>query len=277
MSVLAAGLLMVFLLYALLLGACFGIMMWLPGSILSTPAKTLLNWLPPYLRGKALRNWAAATAEQLAKERLGGKRSACTGVRLAADVEAGAMQAMLPEAEPSDLERIMACPEAGQRGVGVTAPEALAIAAYLRENRSRAEQQRIYELAVENARKIADRGRGEGDLPPLPCPLHGQNHVCCAYGTRPLRCRPLHAIAIARDMRNKSVPTAGSSAEAPDEMGHEHTVAQGIEIGLTRALKSAGVDARVYELNSALATVLNTPDAAERWANGDNVFDTPLP
>jgi hypothetical protein len=275
MSVLVAGLLMVFSLYALLLAACVAIVMLLPTSFLGARAKAVLTWLPPFLRGEALRNWAATTAEQLAKKRLTGKRTGETAARLAAEVAEGAMHAMLPTAGPSELERIMACPETGQGMVGVTAPEALAIAAYLRKNRSRAEQQRIYELAVKNAKKIAVRARGEGDVPPLPCPLHGQDHVCCVYGTRPLRCRPLHAISIAKDVGRNS--PAGSQAEAPDEKGHEQTVAQGIELGLTRALKSAGLDAGIYELNSALAMALEAPDAAERWAKGENVFHTPLP
>jgi hypothetical protein len=277
MSVLVAGLLMVFLLYALLLAACVAIGVLLPTSFLGAPAKTVLTWLPPFLRGEALRNWAATTAEQLAKKRLTGTRTGATAARLAAEVAEGAMHAMLPTAGSSELERIMACPETGQGMVGVTAPEALAIAAYLRKNRSRAEQQRIYDLAVENAKKIAVRARGEGDAPPLPCPLHGESHVCCVYGTRPLRCRPLHAISIAKDIRRNSAPPAGSQAEAPDEKGHEQTVAQGIELGLTRALKSAGLDAGIYELNSALATALEAPDVAERWAKGENVFHTPLP
>jgi hypothetical protein len=58
----------------------------------------------------------------------------------------------------------------------------------------------------------------------------------------------------------------------PGEARHEETVAEGIETGVTRALKSAGLDADVYELNSALATALEKPDAAERWAKGEKVF-----
>ena len=59
MSVRMAGLLMVFFLYALLLAACFAIVMLLPASFLGAPAKAVLSWLPPFLRGEALRNWAA--------------------------------------------------------------------------------------------------------------------------------------------------------------------------------------------------------------------------
>jgi Fe-S-cluster containining protein len=275
MHVLVFGLLATVLFYTLFLLACFAVVMLLPKSFLGKRATAVLTWLPPFMRGEALRDWAAMTAERLTQKRLAGKRNAETATRLATDVEDGAMHAMLPLAEPGDLERIIACPETGQGMVGVTAPEALAIAAYVRNNLSRAEQQRIHELAAENAKKIPSRKPGDSNLPPLQCPLQGQDHVCCVYAARPLRCRILHAIAVAKEMGDRSAP-CGSQAEAPDENRHEQTVAEGIEIGVTRALKSAGLSANVYELNSALATALDTPDAAERWANGEDVFHTPL-
>jgi hypothetical protein len=276
MSSVWVGLLLVFLVYALFVGACVAVALLLPSSFLGGPAKAVLTWLPPFLGGDALRNWAATTAERLAKARLAGKRTGETAAQLAAEMEEGAMRAMLPTAGIAELGRIMACPETGQGMIGVTAPEALAIAAYLRKNRSRAEQRQIYELAVENAKKIAARAPGAAEKAPLPCPLHGADHVCCVYGNRPLQCRPLHAIAIAKDLGGHSVSPAGAQTEGPNKPDNEHAVAQGIEIGLTRALKSAGVDASVYELNSALATALETPDAADRWARGENVFHSPL-
>jgi len=272
MSVVLVGLLMVLLLYALLLAGSFAIVMLLPASFLGSPAKAILNWLPPFLQGEALRNWAATTAERLANERLAGKRTGKTATQLAAEVETGAMHAMLPTAAPAELERIIACPEAGQGMIGVTAPEALSIADFLRKNRSRDEQQRIYEMALENARIIAARKHDENDAPVPACPLSGPGHVCCTYGARPLRCRPLHAISIAKDLERGRTQGAGLQAVAPGDAGHEQTVAQGIELGVTRALKSAGLDADVYEINSALATALGTPNAAERWAGGENIF-----
>lgn len=240
-------------------------------------AKAVLTWRPPFMRGEMLRNWAATTAEQLARSRLTGKRTGETAIRLATEVEEGAVHAMLPLARQAELDRIVACPETGQGMVGVTAPEALAIAAHLRKKHSRAELKRIQDLAVENSKTIAAQARGDTSLPPLPCPLQGQDHVCCVYAARPLRCRPLHATSVAKGMGGRSVQFTGSPAEASDEDRHEQTVAQGIEAGLTRALKSARLDANVYELNSALAKALETPDAAERWARGENVFDTCLP
>ncbi len=97
------------------------------------------------------------------------------------------------------------------------------------------------------------------------------------YYEKTVRCRPLHAISIAKDLVSESVPLAGSQAGVPNEDRHEKTVAEGIEIGLIQALKSAGLDSNIYELNSALAKALETPDAADRWARGEKVFQTPLP
>lgn len=168
------------------------------------------------------------------------------------------------------MDRIVACPEAGQGRVGVTAPEALAIAAHIRKNKSRAEQKRIYELAVENAKKIASRP--SGDPTPHPCALQGSNHVCCTFALRPLRCRPLHAASIIKETGQRTVPLPRPQPGDPDARRHEEIVAQGIEDGMTRALKSAGLDANIYELNSAVATALEIPDAADRWARGDDVF-----
>lgn len=273
MSAIMVSLMMVFLLYALIVGGSLIIGMLLPASSFGAHAKAVLNWVPPFLYGDALRAWATATAERLARSRLAGKRDRHTAAQLAAEVEEGAMQAMLPTAEPSELERVIACPETGQGMIGLTAPEALAIADFLRRTRSRAEQRRIYGMALENTQKIAARLRGEGETAPLPCPLQGPGHVCCAYDVRPLRCRPLHAAAIAMDLGDSGM-APGAGAEEAVENSHEATVAQGVELGVTRALKSAGLDANIYELNSALAAALGIPDAAERWAKGENVFQS---
>ena len=270
MSVLTGGLILTFLLYALLLALVLVAVKFFPKTLLGEPAKAVLDWLPPFLGGTALRDWAATTAEQLAQKRLAGKRTGDTAGLLAKEMEEAAMHAMLPLLDARDLDRIVACPEAGQGRVGVTAPEALAIAAHIRKNKSRAEQKRIYDLAVVNAKKIASRA--SGDPTPHPCALQGPNHVCCTFALRPLRCRPLHAISIAKEISQRTAPPNRPQPGAPDAPRHEEIVAQGIEDGMTRALKSAGLDANIYELNSAVATALAIPDAAERWARGEDVF-----
>jgi hypothetical protein len=270
MSVVTGGLILTFLLYALLLALVVVALKFFPKTFLGEPARAVIEWLPPFLGGTALRDWAARAAEELAKKRLAGQRTGETACRLAVELEAATMQAMLPLLEPAELERIVACPETGQERIGVTVPEALAIAAHVRKNKSRSEQTRLYDLAVANAQRIASRA--PGDSTPHSCALQGSDHVCCTFAVRPLRCRPLHAIAVSGQAGKNAALAAGHSADASDGPRHEQIVAQGVELGLTRALQSAGLDANIYEINSALATALGIPDAAERWARGEDVF-----
>ena len=60
MSVLTAGLILIFLFHALLLVLVMAVVLFFPKSFLGEPAKAVLNWLPPFLGGKALRDWARA-------------------------------------------------------------------------------------------------------------------------------------------------------------------------------------------------------------------------
>ena len=54
---------------------------------------------------------------------------------------------------------------------------------------------------------------------------------------------------------------------------HAKAVTSGAEDGLCQGLESAGLDGNVYELNSALVAALDTPVGAERWAEGEGVFE----
>jgi len=259
------GLLGLVLFYLVFSGACFLVMLLVPGRGIGKRAAAALGWLPPFLAGDALREWAAATAERLARQQLSRERTGDTASQLAADVETGATRAMLPRHDESDLWRIIACPEVGQGLVGVTAPEVLSIATHIRKELPHSEQERVYAIASANAARLEPRTRGER-AGVLECPLQGEAHVCCVYAARPLRCRILHAAIIANEAGERS------DAARPGDERHEEIVANGVEIGLTRALDSAGLSAKVYELNSALVIALGLPDAARRWAKGEDIF-----
>ena len=73
MNDLLFGLLMVFSFYALFLLACVALVKPLPASFLGAQARSILSWLPPFVGGEALRNWAATNAEQLTQNRLAGQ------------------------------------------------------------------------------------------------------------------------------------------------------------------------------------------------------------
>jgi hypothetical protein len=237
---------------------------------LTEGAQAEANWRPPFIDGEALRTWAAATAERIAAKRLTGRRTAKTPGQLVDELEEGAAHAMLPLARQAELERIVPCPETGQGEIGVTAPEALAIAEYLHTHLPRTDQKRIMVMAYENASKRSLMRKGELDPAPLPCPLAADDNVCCAYAVRPIQCEAMHAIAVAKSMSDRAAQ--GPVASQAESDRHEIAVEQGIESGLTRALRAAGLESEIYELNSALAAAMDTPCAAERWANGERIF-----
>lgn len=223
-------------------------------------------WRPPFARGGALLDWAAATTRRMVGEGLSGRRSAATPVKLAADLERGATRAMLPLASEQQAGCPVRCPDEGQGMIGVTAPEVLQVADTIRRTMSRAEKQRIYDQALANSQKISGLDHTQFNGTEAPCPLAGHDHLCRVYAARPLHCRPLHAAAIAAKF-DLEIDRAG-----PADAILAQTVRQGVAAGLESGLQSAGLDARLYELNSALVTALDTPDAAVRWANGEDVF-----
>lgn len=271
MNNLLLGLLAYGLFYTLFLVICALVAQALPESFLGRRTMAALAWLPPFIRGEDLQNWTTSTTDRIARQRLSGQPSAATAIQLAAEVEAGAMRAMLPLTDPAELTRIIACPEGGQGLVRVTAPEVFAIADYVRKHLDRAEQERIYNLATENSNRLASHPSAETDPLALQCPLQGEGGICRAYGARPLCCRPLHAIAIARATATHTI----DPGEPIEGCRHVYTVAAGVEAGLVEAMKSASLDAEAYELNGALAIVLAWPDAANCWARGEDVFHPP--
>ena len=271
------GLASVFAFYALLLLAAFLVLRFLPASFLGERAKAVLAWVPPFLGGEALRDWAAARAEQAVQKQLAGARDAGLATRLATEIEDGAMRAMLPSAERKDRERVVPCPAEGQGHVGVTGPEVLAIADYIRKNLPPAEQRRIRDMAAENARAIADGKPAPAELPMLPCPLQGRGCVCSVFPARPLRCRPLLAHTVAESLAHSAdVSASGPSLPAAVASEHEKIVAQGIERGVSHALQAAGLDSEIYELNRALLVALDDPEAAAKWAKGQKLFSAPV-
>ena len=231
------------------------------------------TWRPPFITGEPLRNWAAVVARRAIVSRLSGQRTGRNMSRLAVELKDEALHAMLPLAGSADHERIVPCPEYGQGTIGVTALEAFAIAADLRQKRSNSELRKIFELAATNSEKNPALPRDSTASLPIRCPLQGEDRVCCAYTARPLHCLPLHAQTVAHGITGTDNGSTGSLQVNPaDENQHESDVTQGIRTGLCDALRTAGMDSRIYELNRALAIALARPDAAERWANGEDVF-----
>jgi hypothetical protein len=218
-----------------------------------------LRWRPPIASGPELKAWAAKMTESVTQKLLSQRRTKSTPTRLAEEVLSGASFAVqhLPHlATNADQGR---CPNRDVGQLGVTAPEVLAIADKLRVNP--VEVNRVRDLTVKNMRLLAESDSHTKESPTLVCPLLTSEGDCAACGLRPVHCRTkCHLCGL--------LPQA--DAETLEEAARQ--LGAGVEVGLSRGLNAAGLAGNLYELNSALAVALESPDASERWSHGEDVF-----
>ena len=106
------------------------------------------------------------------------------------------------------------------------------------------------------------------DKHPTQCPFLC-NNICSIYQLRPQACRLAasgDATVCARSYHNETdegIPT-------PYVYLMSRT---GYTLAMVAALEKAGLPSNSYELNSALAKALETPDAERRWLSGEDIFD----
>lgn len=218
-----------------------------------------------FLRSSELYYWALDTVAGVVKRHLHRPPSPETAINMSRELHDATTIAMLPcGAVDDDINRIP-CPATGQGIIGATAPEILELADYIQKNLSPERTRDIHLRAARNLEALS-RSSTEGlDATQILCPLQGSDGICSAYPARPLRCRPLHAEETWRQLGLKQSINAECDHDA-------RVVEQGAEEGLTYGLRSAGRESQLYELNSALLIALDTPNAAERWANGEEIF-----
>ena len=207
---------------------------------------------PPQLRGRDLYRWLSATAERAALGVLSGRRDAGAAGRLAAAVQAGATAAGGMNANASD-------PAFCSTRIGVSPPEAIEIARHLRDTHADAKVERIRQTAAENAARLLEASETPVRVR---CPLACEEGTCAAASVRPVQCR------VRCELFGHEIDATTAERAQRGEL-----IAAGAEHGLSRALGEAGLDGRLYELNSALARSLTSPDSARRWASGVAVFE----
>jgi Fe-S-cluster containining protein len=121
----------------------------------------------------------------------------------------------------------------------------------------------------ENAARAQRLTRNEYIAALIPCALLTADGNCRAHPVRPLACAGYLSTSHAA-CQAEFEHIAGRPAIPTDR--HALAAALGASQGLLRACQEADKDGNFYELHHALRLVLDTPDAAERWARGEPVF-----
>jgi len=231
-----------------------------------TRASPLRKWQPPLVTGDQLLTWAASVARATASKQLLAPRTKHTAKQLANAIYKGSAYA-ISQSPDSVAQPKPNCPSCRNRMIGVTAPEALAIADEIRRTRPKLEARRIRNRAAENAEAVASLDHEQYEQAHIVCPLLGKDDSCVAFDARPLHCR---GWCLFSGEDGDHCLLAVSDVGSLDS--HAYTVGRGAEDGLSESLESAGLDGNVYELNSALSTALDKADAAWQWAAGKPVF-----
>jgi len=147
--------------------------------------------------------------------------------------------------------------------VSATAPEVLLIATELRRLRMTQEMASRINAADEITREIGFVARYTFRHA---CPLLVDS-ICSVYTARPAACRGMNstsADACRASFENEKIDI--TKVAEPLLLRGAHGYA------MLAALQATGYPPEFYELNHALRLAIQTPDAEERWLDGQNIF-----
>ena len=153
--------------------------------------------------------------------------------------------------------------------VDITPPEAFAIATYLRTTRTSAGVEATYARIAAHADRISRLSYEEHARARIPCALLVDGR-CSVYACRPFACRAWNSTSAARC---EAIFTHGNPVTMlpPLDMRLYEAVWD-VARGVTDGLQQCRLDGKSYELHSILQRVLDTPEAAQRWVQGEEVF-----
>lgn len=174
-----------------------------------------------------------------------------------------------------------ACSHCCYQRVGVTAPEALAIVAHLKQTLDEAALFRVKQkvrLAHEKTHHLSAEQRLS---PELPCPLL-DNQMCSVYEVRPLSCRGVHSLdeaVCASKLYDENTRQAFLKGEIKGHFYDEplaafHAVSAGLQLSLAEQF---ALDMHPLELISALALLLGPPrldEETEQARFGDQLTNS---
>jgi Fe-S-cluster containining protein len=155
--------------------------------------------------------------------------------------------------------------------VDVRAVEALTILDFVERTLSVEEKTRIYAEVRANSAALRNLDEVERMRRNVKCPFLGAGR-CTIYSARPQTCRNYHATDAAGCQQSYEDPDNleidPEFAPAVYQAGAAHVDA------FTRAMREAGYDTNVYELNSALDAALSERGVRERFASRSTPFTT---
>lgn len=146
--------------------------------------------------------------------------------------------------------------------VDVRAVEVFSILDFVQRNLSQDEKERIFSEIRTNAAALKGLDEWQRMGRNIKCPFLS-NGRCSIYEARPQTCRNYHATDVAGCQQSYEHP---DDLEIDPEFAPLVYQAGGAHVdAFTKAMREAGYDTNVYELNCALDTALSEPEARTRF------------
>ncbi|HYQ44181.1 MAG TPA: YkgJ family cysteine cluster protein [Polyangiaceae bacterium] len=190
-------------------------------------------------------------------------------------------EALLARAPAGAVACRAGCDHCCYQPVGLTPPEALAIAAHLRQSLAPEELVLLAARLSERVRETRGLSSAERFSPEHPCPFLERGQ-CSIYEVRPLSCRGMNSLDAEECKTRLRDPVARAAFLERGSGGRSfmepirafHAISAGLQLGLSELY---GLDMRPLELSLALDLLLNGPDSsAVDWLNGLRPFEAAL-
>jgi uncharacterized protein len=228
----------------------------------TSPAAGLDEW-DPYVRD--VRNYGATAARDClaagkSTERV---RRLVRRVHRALDAAIATAMCLSPEDVKSDCRP--GCPYCCLFRVGVSPPEALAMADRLTSSQDERDRKRIERLTqvAQEVKGFDLAGWGRRNIA---CPLLEAN-LCSLYSIRPISCR-----GCATTDAEKCAGFAGDPTELVPHLAPHLLGGQAMLAGLEEGLRDVGLYGGPIEMISAVTLALTDETAGPRWLKGEDVF-----
>jgi len=209
--------------------------------------------------------------EDLASRQLGTAKSGSDvvrGVMAVYELAQGLTDEQTRDAPSEAVACQVGCNHCCHLRVDTTPVEVVALASWLNEGRS---AERVSDLrrhvgkTDDSTNELTDEARAAAGVA---CPLLSDGR-CSAYEMRPLDCRGFESpnveicMALSRNPGNLDLLLSR----------HRYQVLLRARLGLQAASRDLGLEYQTVELTAALRIALDIPDAAERWASGEVLFE----
>lgn len=150
--------------------------------------------------------------------------------------------------------------------VSVSAPEALVLAAFLRDQLDATAFATLREQLARAAEEVRGLDQAARVTAKTKCPLL-VGDACSVYPVRPLACAGASSVDASACEKALDDPNAGVPIEPI-----VHGAMRAVQLGLAVALSARGLDVGRYELAGAVAAAM-ADDAAARFLAGERVFE----